>query len=272
MLESIVEGRNKPGILPYHLLQLVTDNFSKEHEIGSGDSAVVFKVKIKQSTLRGVAVKKFISGVGEQMFHREVEISMTSRHPNVLRFFGYCSYAERLEECNGRSIMTETRERLLCYEYLSNGSLRNHLSTASCGLEWKYRYQIIKGICEGLQYLHGNRIAHLDLRPENILLDDNMVPKLFRFYRSMRFEENQSQNTTTDVMGHLVYMAPEYKYKNQVTLKVDVFSLGVTISEILTGEREYFAANYMVRKYPATNICMWYIPLLDTNFCNHAVS
>ena len=74
---------------------------------------------------------------------------------------------------------------------------------ASLGLEWSVRYQIIKGICEGLHYLHGNYIVHLDLQPFNILLDDNMVPKIADFCLSRVIAEGQSQTLTEKAIGTL---------------------------------------------------------------------
>lgn len=74
---------------------------------------------------------------------------------------------------------------------------------ASCGLKWRKRYQIIKGICEGLHYLHASRIVHLDLKPANILLDDNMVPKIADFGLSRCFDENQTRAITSKPAGSM---------------------------------------------------------------------
>lgn len=71
----------------------------------------------------------------------------------------------------------------------------------SCQREWRNRYKLIKGICEGLQYLHGKRIAHLDLKPENILVGDNMVPKIYDFGLSRCLDEERSKEITVDIIG-----------------------------------------------------------------------
>lgn len=78
---------------------------------------------------------------------------------------------------------------------------RNHNADASGGLEWKVRYGIIRGICEGLHYLHGKRILHLDLKPANILLDDRMVPKIADFGLSRCFDEGQTRAITKNLCG-----------------------------------------------------------------------
>ncbi|KAI4981155.1 hypothetical protein ZWY2020_021640 [Hordeum vulgare] len=107
-------------------------------------------------------------------------------------------------------------------------------------LEWTERYQIIKEISRGLHYLHvERRIVHLDLKPTNILLDDKMIPKIADFGLSRRFIEKQTQIFTTEVMGTSGYMAPEFLTNGQITLKSDIYSLGVIITKILTGQKGY---------------------------------
>jgi serine/threonine protein kinase len=134
----------------------------------------------------------------------------------------------------------------------------------SCGLDWHTRYKIIKGICEGLNYLHNgsqdNRMYHLDLKPENILLDDNMMPKIADFGLSRLFGGTQTHITTnfqgTMSVCYIIrnqailylfiktcnsssycsgYIPPEYINKREISKKYDVFSLGVIIIEIMAG-------------------------------------
>ena len=76
-------------------------------------------------------------------------------------------------------------------------------TAASCGLEWRVRYQIIKGICDALHYLHEKRIVHADLKPANILLDDNMLPKIADFGLSRCFDEDQSKTITSKLIGSM---------------------------------------------------------------------
>uniref|UniRef100_A0ACD5UG95 Uncharacterized protein n=1 Tax=Avena sativa TaxID=4498 RepID=A0ACD5UG95_AVESA len=114
------------------------------------------------------------------------------------------------------------------------------LQAESCGLEWQMRYAIIRGVCCGLHYLHAEcRIVHLDLKPQNILLDDNMLPKLADFGISRLFDQQQSRIITEHRAGTFGYMAPEYIANGLITTKSDMFSLGVIIIELMTGRREY---------------------------------
>uniref|UniRef100_A0ACD5T6M2 Uncharacterized protein n=1 Tax=Avena sativa TaxID=4498 RepID=A0ACD5T6M2_AVESA len=134
--------------------------------------------------------------------------------------------------------MADTRNWLLCFEYVPNGSLDKHIKDASSGLEWSKRYEIIKGICEGLRYLHDKHIIHLDLKPDNILLDDHMLPKIADFGLSRCLDENQTRVTTTRLCGSVGYLAPEF-FTGRFTFASDIYSLGVIIVEILTGEKGY---------------------------------
>ncbi|WVZ79752.1 hypothetical protein U9M48_027295 [Paspalum notatum var. saurae] len=103
---------------------------------------------------------------------------------------------------------------------------------------WSTRCQIIKGICEGVDYLHTKcetKIIHRDLKPQNILLDDNMVPKITDFGLSRLFHEGQNEGYSVETRGTQFYIAPELVCTNTFTTKTDIYALGVTIIDILVG-------------------------------------
>uniref|UniRef100_A0ACD5Z299 Uncharacterized protein n=1 Tax=Avena sativa TaxID=4498 RepID=A0ACD5Z299_AVESA len=233
----LLDEEETPTVLPLSLLKEITNDFSQDREIGSGGFAVVYKGMLANGT---VAVKKLSNTyMHESKFHKEVECLMKVKHKNIVRFFGYCSDTQgKAANYNGKFVMAEIQQRLLCFEYLSNGSLNNYIGDAACGLEWRICYQIIKGICEGLHYLHRNYILHLDLKPANVLLDINMSPKIVDFGLSKCFHEKQSQTVTSKLCGSIGYFAPE-SYSGRITFKLDIYSLGVIIIEILTGEKGY---------------------------------
>lgn len=135
-------------------------------------------------------------------------------------------------------VMADIRNWLLCFEYVPNGSLDKYITDASHGLGWRERYQIIKGICEGLCHLHEKRILHLDLKPANILIDDHMVPKIADFGLSRCLDKEQTRAFTSNLCGSLGYLAPEF-YSGHVSFASDIYSLGVIIVEILTGQKGY---------------------------------
>ncbi|KAF8730982.1 hypothetical protein HU200_016858 [Digitaria exilis] len=240
LLERILLDRSsEPTDLPLSLLKEITNNFSDDQQVGKGGFAIVYKGLLQNGT---VAVKKLFQTLEmhETKFAQEVACLMRVRHKYIVRFLGYCADTEaKITNHKGKLVMAEVRERLLCFEFMPNGSLDGYITDASQGLEWKTRYQLIKGICEGLHYLHQKNIVHLDLKPANILLDYNMVPKIAGFGLSRCFDEKQSRAITSKLVGSLGYLAPEF-YSGEITLKLDIYSLGVIIIEILTGQKGYF--------------------------------
>ncbi|VAI40259.1 unnamed protein product [Triticum turgidum subsp. durum] len=145
----LLDENADPTNLPFSLLQDITNHFSLDHQIGSGGFAVVYKGVVGKCM---VAVKKLSNtfAVPENKFHEEVRNLIRAKHKNIVRFLGYCADMQgKMEEYEGNLVMADQRNWLLCFEYVCNGSLDKHISDASCGLNWRERYQIIRGICEG---------------------------------------------------------------------------------------------------------------------------
>ncbi|KAF7104952.1 hypothetical protein CFC21_105814 [Triticum aestivum] len=237
-LERILDGREKPTNLSFALLKHITENFSDDREIGHGGFATVYKGVLPNES---VAVKRIrnVYTINETFFYREVDSLLNIEHKNVVRFLGFCASTDQIAIPIGGSkehIYAEVRERLLCFEYISNGSLKRYITDELRGLEWNTRYEIIRGICEGLHHLHKEKqIYHMDLKPENILLDKDMVPKITDFGLS-RLDE-KSKTMSEDRHGSLGYCAPEYLHRGKMSFKSDMYSLGVIIIELLTGEK-----------------------------------
>lgn len=225
-----------PTKLPLSLLEEITKKFADDQQIGSGGFATVYKGLLKNGT---IAVKKLKNVVMDDTnFNTEVCNMVMVKHKNIVRFLGYCGDTQtEVLNYEGKNIIVEERQRLLCFEYLPEGNLRKHICDASEGLEWRVRYHIIKGICEGLDYLHQKKMVHSDLKPENILLDEYRVPKIADFGLAMFFDKNQSGFTSEKpLFGTLGYMAPEH-IDGTIKFKSDIYSLGVIIIEILTGQK-----------------------------------
>ncbi|TVU26783.1 hypothetical protein EJB05_29346 [Eragrostis curvula] len=240
-LEKILQGKSgEPCNLPLQMLRDITNNFSNKQELGRGGFGVVYKGVLRNGHV--IAVKKFFSrtGIEEKQFENEINHLMTLQHNNIVRCVGYCyDIQKKCFKIDGKYRFVEDSEMLLCLEYLPEGSLEKYISDGYCGLDWQVRYKIIVGICHGLYYLHDNHTLHLDIKPANILLDYDMEPKITDFGLSRLLDPEQSRIYTKECAGTLGYMAPEYLDKGLISIKSDIFSVGVVIIEIIVGNKDY---------------------------------
>ncbi|KAM0907456.1 hypothetical protein ACQ4PT_016109 [Festuca glaucescens] len=238
VLERIFDGSIEPRDVKLSALESITQNFSEERIIGAGGFGTVYKGVLQNGE---VAVKRLKNNqtIDEKLFRREVNSLLNVNHKNIVRFLGFCSNTEhKAIKCDGSKeyIYAEDRERILCFEYINHGSLDKYVADELRGLPWDTRYFIIKGICEGLQYLHMKKhIIHMDLKPANILIDYNMVAKITDFGLSRMMENSQTKSTTRFLS--LGYTAPEYLDNGKMSVKSDVYSLGIIIIELVTGFR-----------------------------------
>ncbi|KAJ6836652.1 G-type lectin S-receptor-like serine/threonine-protein kinase [Iris pallida] len=206
----------------YSTLQRMTKNFSDK--VGTGGFGSVFKGVMPNSTL--IAVKK-LEGLrqGEKQFRTEVSTLGAVGHVNLVRLCGYCC---------------ERSQMLLVYEYMSGGSLDAHLFHDGCTfLNWRTRYQIILGTARGLAYLHEKCrecIIHCDVKPDNILLDEEFCPKVSDFGMAKLLGRDFSRVLTT-MRGTVGYLAPEWISGSPITPKVDVYSFGMMLFEVVSGSR-----------------------------------
>jgi len=227
-------------------LEHITKNFCEERILGRGGSGRVYEGVLDNGEM--IAVKKVESMLGttkeceiaQKQFENEVNLLMRLKHPNIVHLLGYCyKTQDALLPHDGKYFFCWQIDSLLCLEFLPQ-SLDNHISDATSGLDWHTRYKIIEGISKGLQYLHEQSdvpTIHLDLKPANILLDANMVPKIADFGISRLFDQGQTIHTKT-TNGTLGYMPPEF-FRGIITPMSDIFSFGVMIMEVITGDRDY---------------------------------
>ncbi|KAI4969276.1 hypothetical protein ZWY2020_000190 [Hordeum vulgare] len=245
VLERILDGRGKPTNLSFTLLKDITENFSEYRQIGQGGFSTVYKGVLPNGD---VAVKRIRNthSIKETLFYREVSSLLNIEHENVVRFLGYCASTDQIaiqKEGSKEFNYAEIRERLLCFEHISNGSLQKYITDELRGLEWNTRYGIIRGICEGSYHLHEEKkIFHMDLKPDNILLDNDMVPKITDFGLS-RLDE-KTKTTSEHRPGTLGYCAPEYLHHGYMSFKSDMYGLGAIIIELVTGKKVIANNNY----------------------------
>ncbi|CAI9117632.1 OLC1v1019048C1 [Oldenlandia corymbosa var. corymbosa] len=233
-IEEFLQANN--GFMPirysYKEIKSMTENFKQK--LGEGGFGLVYKGRLRSGSL--VAVKMLNkSKANGQEFINEVATIGRIRHVNVVRLVGFC-------------ITTSTRS--LVYEYMPNGSLDKFIfSTNSNGaswLSWKRSFEIATGVARGIEYLHQGcsmQILHFDIKPHNILLDENFLPKVSDFGLAKLYpKQNDSVATLTAIRGTLGYMAPELFYKRigKVSYKSDVYSFGMLLLE-MAGRRKNFS-------------------------------
>nr|CAB3490961.1 unnamed protein product [Digitaria exilis] len=197
-----------PNDLPLEFLQKITQGFSKDLMLGQGAFGTVYKGTLQDG--QPIAVKKLADNSPvppKKEFQKEVGNLMAIQHTNIVRLLGYCRETQRKAiENNGRYIIVDVVESLLCYEYIPNGNLGKYIFDKSSRPDWKTCFEIIKGICQGLCFLHGGKdthapIVHLNLQPSNILLGDNMVPKISDFDLTRIFGGEHTRINTVNVVG-----------------------------------------------------------------------
>ncbi|XP_051119667.1 cysteine-rich receptor-like protein kinase 29 isoform X4 [Andrographis paniculata] len=210
-------------------LQIATNFFSDLNQLGRGGFGPVYKGLLPNG--QEVAVKKLSlnSRQGLREFTNEVKLLLRVQHKNLVMLLGCC---------------VEGPEKMLVYEYLRNRSLDYFLfdRKKSPLLDWAKRFQMVKGIARGLLYLHEEapeRIIHRDIKASNILLDDQLNPKIADFGLARLFPGDETHLSTFKISGTLGYMAPEYAMRGYLSVKTDVFSFGILVLEIVSGRKNH---------------------------------
>lgn len=209
----------------YSEIKRATRNFTDV--IGSGGSGVVYKGILEDDRVVAVKVLKNVCQ-SEQEFQSELSVIGRIYHMNLVRMWGCCS---------------EGKHRILVSEHIENGSLAKMLfdrEPSEAVLGWNQRFQIALGVAKGLAYLHSEClewIIHCDMKPENILLDKDLEPKITDFGLAKLLNRDGSDANLSRIRGTRGYMAPEWVSSLPITERVDVYSYGVVLLELVKGVR-----------------------------------
>ncbi|KAL5544808.1 hypothetical protein UlMin_008592 [Ulmus minor] len=199
---------------------------SFKDKLGQGGYGEVYKGKLLDGRLVAVKLLNSSKGNGEEFINEVASISRTS-HVNVVTLLGFC---------------LEGNNRALIYEFMPNGSLEKFIYKDNQQLEWEKLLQIATGIARGLEYLHrgcNTRILHFDIKPHNILLDEDLCPKISDFGLAKLCPKKESIISMLDARGTIGYIAPEVCNRNfgGVSSKSDVYSYGMMILEMVGGRK-----------------------------------
>lgn len=222
----VIESGNL--VISVQVLRNVTNNFSPETELGRGGFGTVYKGQLDDGTT--IAVKRMESGIISNKaldeFQSEITVLSKVRHRHLVSLLGYS---------------TEGNEKLLVYEYMPQGALSRHLfhwkSLKLEPLSWKRRFNIALDVARAMEYLHSlaqESFIHRDLKSSNILLGDDFRAKVSDF-GLVKLAPDGRTSLATRLAGTFGYLAPEYAVTGKITTKVDVFSFGVVLMELLTG-------------------------------------
>ncbi|MCO5554123.1 hypothetical protein L7F22_007649 [Adiantum nelumboides] len=210
----------------YKDLVIATRKFDEKELLGIGGFGRVYRGVLPNSGLE-VAVKRLSreSDQGEREFIAEIASTGRLRHPNLVQLLGWSR---------------RRGELLLVYDYMPNGSLDKLLfGKRSKLLRWEQRMKIVRGVAEGMLYLHEGweqQIIHRDIKASNVLIDADTNGKLGDFGLARLYEHGQNPHTTR-VVGTLGYLAPEFARTGKATASTDVYSFGVLLLEVMTGRR-----------------------------------
>ncbi|XP_076960677.1 LEAF RUST 10 DISEASE-RESISTANCE LOCUS RECEPTOR-LIKE PROTEIN KINASE-like 2.4 [Bidens hawaiensis] len=212
-------GTLGPKRFKYSEIKKMTNSFLEK--LGQGGYGSVYKGQLPNGRLVAVKLLAGAQGDGEDFINEVASISKTS-HINIVTLLGFC---------------IEGKKRALLYEFMPNGSLDKFLRGDGSHLDWNTLFQIAKGIARGLEYLHrgcNTRIVHFDIKPHNILLDEEFVPKISDFGLAKLCKRKESIVSVIGVRGTAGYMAPEVFCRSLggASHKSDVYSYGMMVLEM----------------------------------------
>ncbi|XP_023742217.1 probable LRR receptor-like serine/threonine-protein kinase At3g47570 isoform X1 [Lactuca sativa] len=225
--------------LSYYELVRATESFDESNLIGHGAYGSVYKGKLSNGATVAVKVFNLLSERGSKSFDVECGVLRNIRHRNLVRIISSCSNLDF---------------RCLVMEYMSNGNLEQWLYSHNNHLSVVQRLQIMIDVASALEYLHHGQttsIIHCDLKPSNVLLDNDMNARVCDFGIAKMFGEEEFMLRTT-TLGTIGYMAPEYGMEGIVSTRADVYNFGILLLETFTRKKpteEMFCGQTSLRSW-----------------------
>ncbi|CAL4958024.1 unnamed protein product [Urochloa decumbens] len=227
-IEALIVSHGSLAPKRYKYSEVTKITYSFNHKLGEGGYGAVFKGRLDDGRLVAVKFLHDSKGEGEEFVNEVMSIGRTS-HVNIVSLFGFC---------------LEGSKRALIYEYMPNGSLDKFIYSENpkAVLGWDKLYTIAIGIARGLEYLHhscNTRIVHFDIKPQNILLDEDFHPKIADFGLAKLCHTKESKLSMTGARGTVGFIAPEVHSRTfgVVSTKSDVYSYGMMLLEMVGGRK-----------------------------------
>ncbi|KAF5462885.1 hypothetical protein F2P56_018854, partial [Juglans regia] len=231
-VEEFLQSQNNLMPIRYSFSEIKKMTKGFRERLGEGGFGTVFKGTLRSGHLVAVKVLSQSKANGQD-FINEVATIGRIHHVNIVQLIGFCVHGSK---------------RALIYEFMPNGSLNKHIFSSEANiLNYEKTYDIALGVARGIEYLHQGcdmQILHFDIKPHNILLDENLKPKVSDFGLAKLYPVEDSIVPLTRARGTFGYMAPEMLYKNigGISYKADVYSFGMLLLEMVSRRKNLHAS------------------------------